>query len=324
MHYLRLIRWPNLLIIAFSQALVRYGIILPFMGENHAMSHSMFIALVCSTILVAAGGYIINDHQDTAVDKVNKPNKVIVGRHIKPSTAMNFYYILTFLGVGIGLWLGYTLGNIKLGLIPLISASLLWVYAYNLKQTPFLGNLVIAILSGLVLLTEGLFDIMPAITESSVELARAIFQIVLMYSGFGFLISLIREIVKDLEDLTGDKKMHYNTLPIAIGETATKGIIALLSTMLIAWLVYLTYQQQNWSYVSYYILLSLIIPTVFIIIGTFKAKTPQSYHQISNLSKLVMLTGLLLIVVLGWDIIEFYYTPLDAPVTPEINLSPSF
>lgn len=324
MHYLRLVRWPNLLIIAFSQALIRYGIILPFMGEP-AMSLGLFIALLFSTVLVAAGGYVINDYLDTAVDKINKPNKVIVGRHIKPAKAINFYYLLTILGVGIGLWLGYTLGNFKLGLIPLISAALLWVYAHNLKQTPFIGNLVIALLSGLVLLTEGLFDIMPAVTEENAALSKAILKIVLMYTGFGFLVSLIRELIKDLEDLPGDKKANYNTLPIAIGINNTKAVIILLFLSLLSGLWYLIDQQVKWTYINTYILIAIIIPTLAAIGLTFKANKPKAYHTISIVLKIIMLTGLLLIIVLGLDIIQSYYTPPDAPqVTPQINLSTSF
>ena len=169
-----------------------------------------FLLLVISTVLVAAAGYIINDYFDIQVDQLNE-RKVIVGNTIKRREAMALHFIFSGLGVGIGFYLGWKVGMWNLGFINLFSASALWFYSTNFKRNYLIGNILISLLSALVLLIVALYDILPASEQNDIN-AIVVFKIICIYAAFAFITTLIREIVKDLEDLEGDQKMGYKPM----------------------------------------------------------------------------------------------------------------
>jgi 4-hydroxybenzoate polyprenyltransferase len=290
--FLRLIRLPNLLIIALTMLLVRYcliGKMLDLRGYWLGLSDLGFTQLVISVLCIAAGGYIINDYFDVQTDAINRPEKVTVGKDISRKAAFNLYLLLNGLGVVIGLYLAVEVKMYQLGLINLLSAGLLWFYTTTYQKRFLLGNLVISLLSGLIPLLPGLF-------EPSKEYT---FGFLVVYASFAFVITLIREIIKDMEDLKGDLATGSRTAPIIIGIKASKTIAVVLCILLIAFLGFVEYNQYITRdlFSLYYFTGTISLPLVVLIVLTLRASSPQDFHTASILAKLIMLTGILSTVV---------------------------
>lgn len=293
---LNLIRWKNLLMIALVQLLIKYALLEPF-GINTTLDTFGIILLIVSTICIAAAGNIINDIYDVETDTINKPNKVIIGKTVSEKTGFNLFIIFNIIGVGIGFFLSNHVGKSAFFSVFVIISALLYVYATYLKQTLLLGNIVISILVALSLIVVGIFELLPAITAQNQQTQLTFFNIILDYALFAFIINLLREIAKDIEDIDGDYKAGMNTLPIAIGrERATKVlfVLSLIPIVLVATYV-VKYLYKNPLAVGYF-LLFIIGPLLYITIKSFNAKAKKDYRHISNMIKLVMLFGMLSLV----------------------------
>ena len=311
--FFKLIRFPNLLIIALTMYLVRYCLFVEYtMGStttgmsieiirelgwiDFTLNGFHFFLLVLSTILIAAGGYIINDYFDTKIDIINKPEKVIVGKTIKRRTAMMLHILLNAVAVMIGFYLAYKIGNYKLGLINLLTAGLLWFYSTTYKSTFLLGNIIISVLSALVPVVVGLFE--PKIFQAE-NFLKSYFGYVLGYAIFAFVVSLIREIIKDMEDMEGDKNAWCRTLPIVLGIKTSKIIVVVITLITMAMLAYI----QRLQYISndtisfWYFMTALQIPFAALVFLVIRAKEKRNYAMASLLSKGIMLTGILSMIV---------------------------
>lgn len=293
---LNLIRWKNLLMIALVQLLIKYALLEPF-GINTTLDTFGIILLIVSTICIAAAGNIINDIYDVETDTINKPNKVIIGKSVSEKTGFNLFIVFNIIGVGIGFFLSNHVGKSAFFSVFVIISALLYVYATYLKQTLLLGNIVISILVALSLIVVGIFELLPAITAQNQQTQLTFFNIILDYALFAFIINLLREIAKDIEDIDGDYKAGMNTLAIAIGrERATKVlfVLSLIPIVLVATYV-VKYLYKNPLAVVYF-LLFIIGPLLYITIKSFNAKAKKDYRHISNMIKLVMLFGMLSLV----------------------------
>ncbi|MEO8148422.1 MAG: geranylgeranylglycerol-phosphate geranylgeranyltransferase [Bacteroidia bacterium] len=293
-------RLPNLIIIALSMVLVQYTIINPITAVNNfnaSLSTLVFSLIVLSTVCVAAGGYIVNDLLDVKIDLINKPDKVIVGKRISLATSWNLYWVLTAIGVLLGIigaW--YNKTNVLMSVAPL-EAGLLWLYSSILKKYFLVGNLVVSFLCGLALFKPMLFN-------APIVKVEGLVYLVLGYTAFAFMLTLIREIIKDMEDIKGDEAYDCKTMPVVIGITATKIIAAifLLSVMLsLGWFQYnqtLSDTFKQTDYLSFsYIGLFIQLPLIILLILLLKAKESVDFHRASNISKLIMVTGILSMVV---------------------------
>ncbi|WP_372938572.1 geranylgeranylglycerol-phosphate geranylgeranyltransferase, partial [Seonamhaeicola sp.] len=293
MKFLNLIRWKNLLIIAFAQLLIKYAFLASF-GINTSLNELGITILILATVCIAAAGNIINDIYDVETDLVNKPNKVIVGKSISEKKAFNLFIALNIIGVGLGYYLSYLVGKSAFFSIFIIISVLLYLYASYFKQTPLIGNIVISILVGLSILIVGVFELLPNITPQNQLLQLVYFKVILNYAFFAFIINLIREIAKDIEDIDGDYKAGMNTLPIAIGRERASNMLFALSLMavitVIYYVVYKIYQNQI---AVIYFLIAVIAPLIYITIKAFNAKTKKQFYHISNMLKFVMLLGIL-------------------------------
>ncbi len=301
--FLKLIRVQNLLLIAFVQYLIRYcliGAMVRFSGLQLQMSDFDFFLLSLSTVMIAAAGYSINDYFDTQIDRVNKPDKVLVGRTIKRRVAMGAHLVISFLAIGIGFYLAHKVGMVKLGFIHVLSAGFLWFYSTDFKRQLVLGNLVVAMLAAMVPLIVGLYEI-PLLIKKYRELLiesstnfNFIFYFVAAYSGFSFLTTFIREVIKDLEDYAGDKEFGRNTIPVALGTKVAKGIIAMLLIVCMVLIALLQLKQwESGDKISfYYFLLALQIPFAFLLYKISSAKVAKDYAFASSLSKLIMFFGI--------------------------------
>lgn len=292
-HLLNLIRWKNLLMIAIMQLLIKYSLFEPF-GVDITLNWFGFSLLILATLSIAAAGNIINDIYDVETDLINKPEKIIVGKTISEQTAYNLFIAFNVIGVAIGFYLSHLVGRNGFFALFVIISALLYVYATYLKQTLIIGNIIVSILVAMSIIIVGLFELLPAITPTNQDTQLTFFKILLDYAVFAFIINLIREIVKDMEDIDGDYKAEMNTLPIAIGrERASKIIFILTLIPLVAVTYYvLTYLYKQPIAVGYFLIFS-IAPLLYISIKTYSAASKKDYHRISNLLKIVMLFGML-------------------------------
>ena len=295
-HFLNLIRWKNLLMIALMQYLIKYALLLPF-KETHGVLTSLsdfnFFLLVLATVLIAAGGYIINDIYDVEADKINKPNKLIINKHITENNATTLFMVFNIIGVGIGFYLANGIGKAGFYSIFFIASALLYVYSTSLKQIAVVGNVVVSIVVALSILLVGIFELVPAINANNKAVQMTFINIIRDYAIFAYLINLVREMVKDLEDIEGDQKAGIQTLPVLLGrERATKiaFIVSLTPILSITYYV-ITYLFKQQIVVGYFLIL-VVAPLIYVSLKLFNAQQKTQYKHISLVLKLVMLSGM--------------------------------
>lgn len=304
MKYLKLIRYQNLLLLAFMQLIFRYGF-LKLQNIPLALNHFQYALLVLSTVLIAAAGYVINDILDQETDYDNRPDKTIVGRLISEKTAYNMYFAFSILGVGIGYYLASVIQKPSFAGVFIIISATLYMYATNLKQMLLIGNIIVALLLSLSVLIIGLFDLLPATYDGNRQVMGDIFAILIHYAIFAFIINLIREIVKDMEDVDGDYNQGMSTLPIAIGISRTSKVAFVLG--LIATFILLLYINSNLMsfglyYGVIYALLFVVAPMIFFVSKIWSAKTKEDFHLLSTVLKWVIFFGILSVLVITLNV----------------------
>jgi len=299
--FIKLIRLPNLAIIALVMYAMRYGVIYPFLtlnGFEIQFSEILFLGLVFATILIAAGGYAINDYEDRKIDAKNNPDKVTDENQICSRKMLKAYNYLTIGGITIGGIVSYFSGNFMFSTIFVLVAGLLWFYSSTYKMMPFLGNVIVAILAGIVPILVPLFEIPQLTIEYKAILIKnekdfmPLFYFILAFGIFSFLSTIIREIVKDIEDLEGDKTYKKNTIPVALGVPTAKLVAIFFTLFTIAALLYSQFKFELGNLSLWYIIIGLITPFVFISIKLLIDKTPEQFHKTSLFLKLIMLVGI--------------------------------
>ena len=271
---MKLIRWQNLLIIAFTQFLVRYFLI----KEVPLTNDWRFLVLVFSTLFIAAAGYIINDYFDVKIDQINKPKEVFIGRIIKRRYALLIHQFFSGFGIFLGLFLGW-----KVFLINVFSVSILWLYASVLKKKPFVGNFIVAFLTGL------------SVSEIAV-FYRQEDLVIHVYAIFAFFLNLIREIIKDIEDIKGDETHGARTLPIVLGIRKTKIVIYILLGQFVLAVVTLSAIIGNLKLWIVFGFLGIIL--LILVYRLILADRKIHFSNLSRWCKIIMLMGVASIVLL--------------------------
>lgn len=316
---LQLIRFKNLVIIVLTMVLMRYGIIQPILiayGLSLELSDVYFSLVVITVMLIAAGGYIINDYFDVKVDQLNKPDKILIGKRFSSKQAFVSYLILNVLAITISVLLMLKTRFFALSLVYPLAIGALWFYSTTYKKQILIGNLIVALLSGVV-------PILPALYE--IPLVNAKYHEYLVYNGidlriiiawtgtfalFAFLLTLAREIIKDAEDVYGDRA-YRNSIPLAAGDILTKMIVNFLILIVIFLITYLFWKYlriTNAGGIDYvtltYFLALIILPLIFTAGIVFKANDKMGYHKASSLIKLIMLLGICYAIVVRYKIIQ--------------------
>lgn len=280
--FLRLIRFGNLIIIALTQVFAYY-FLTPSIKYYH-LFHPEFLALLLSTSMVAAAGYIINDYMDVKLDLVNKPNRVIVGSTISRRWAMLLHFVLNVVAVLLALSISR-----KIALLVVLCAVSLWIYSQFLKKLYLVGNLMVAMLTSFTLWIIYFYN------------QSILINGIWVYSVFAFVATLIREIIKDTEDMRGDMNFKCTTLPIVLGVRKTKEVILVLQLLLVALtLAYCTFfgalsysSNKVFGIFIMYMLLLVVVP-MFIQSWLIKvADVKSDFSRLSLITKLVMITGIL-------------------------------
>ena len=301
--FFRLIRWPNLFFIALTQFLFYYCIIIPSLPVNyflqqHALTPSLFYLLVTASLLIAAAGYIINDYFDINIDQINKPAKMVVQKIISRHWAIFFHLMITLAGLVVSGYVAIKTSS-TIFFANAFCSLLLWVYSTRFKKKLLSGNIIIAGLTAWTVLvlyfaTNTMLFFLSEISSGFAVGITRIYKFAVLYAGFAFIISLIREVVKDIEDMTGDARYNCQTMPIVWGLPTTKVFVGVWLVVLIAALVILQLYilQIGWWVGALYTLVLVISPLLWILKIFYKAKNTADFHYISNLIKLVMLTGI--------------------------------
>lgn len=290
---LKLIRYQNLLFIIATQVLIKYALFDSF-GITITLSDFGFFLLCLSTVSIAAAGNIINDLYDLETDRINKPGKIILGEIISEKSAYSAYIILTIIGVGIGFYLSNLIGRPGFTAIFIVISALLYLYATYLKDILLVGNIIISCLVAMVIILLGLFDLLPAITPENQLTQSIIFSILLDYALFAFLINLLREMVKDQEDVDGDYNSGRNTLAIVLGKERANKVIFAVGMIPLILIIFYTYDYlyENLNAVLYALLL-IVAPLLYFLINIISAKSKKQFSHLSRLLKVIMFLGLL-------------------------------
>ncbi|SHN77250.1 geranylgeranylglycerol-phosphate geranylgeranyltransferase [Chitinophaga sp. CF418] len=298
--FIRLIRYPNLIYIALTQFLLQYCVVAPVLeynGEGPSLSWPSFFLLSLSTVLIAAAGNIINDYFDINIDIINKPEKMVLDKIINRRWAMAWHTIFNMAGVSIGFIVAWQIGQIYLGLTQVICSLILWFYSTSFKRQILIGNVLISLLTALAVVVVGFYEkqIYESFEAIMSPAGRKLIQIIGVYALFAFVISLVREIVKDLEDMLGDAKDGCRTIPIVWGVAPAKRIcyMLLLALQILIVLVEIRIGFIGWWPAIIYLVLFVQVPAYYIYTLLKKAHLPEHYHRISSLVKWLMLTGIL-------------------------------
>lgn len=300
--FLRLIRWPNLLIIILSMTFMLFFLVNPLLGMPSAqagLSLFEFTLLVVSTVFISIGGYLINDFFDMDVDEVNKPGKNLVGKYFSVFSVQIMYWVFTVIGVLAGVLLSWLLNQINYSLLFVFCAGLLWFYSERYQCMPVVGNMVIAFLSALSFGIVWLFQFFSLATQPQLFVSvQASFplvnRLVLIYMAFAFLTSFLREIIKDIEDLKGDERFGCKNFAVTFGARKARLLATAIAIVGIAgtfWIQFIFYNIKFWLLYGYFFIIDAIF--VFIIFLLLKANESSNYGRLSNIMKILMLLGVM-------------------------------
>ncbi|NLI71325.1 MAG: UbiA family prenyltransferase [Bacteroidales bacterium] len=301
--YLQIIRWKNLVFLALIQWLMQFTVVLPLLqtfGFEIPKNNFLFWLLLLSTLLMTAGGYVINDYFDVKIDRINKPEKVIVGDAISTKSAMLFYQILTATGTIIGLVVAFLAKSFTLGFIFVVTPGLLWFYSTSYKRQFLIGNLTVSLLASLSIFIVAILAVAQQKTAygallSETPIPSTIYSWVGGFASFSFLLTWIREIIKDMEDIHGDSEMECRTMPIKWGLSKTKLFLYALISLTIILLLYVVLEHINFegNFTFRYLLFGLLLPLISLAIIIYQANKKEDFHKASTFSKFIMLIGVL-------------------------------
>jgi len=326
-HFLRLTRPINLLIIALTMVAMRYGVIAGNLERGlHVLLNALegtvgreqlmlpegfgpqmpllhFILLVLSTVFVAAGGNVINDYFDTRIDRINKPGEVIVGRSVKRRVAITGHIVLSAIGLVLGMFVAWRSGLLHWALIPAFAIGALWYYSTTFKRRFMIGNGLVATLSALVPLTVGLYEI-PLLkrafdtaqvvtlpTGETLEMEPAFDQLwiwILAYTAFAFLSTLVRELQKDMADVKGDEADGCRTVPIVMGMGWARGLSLLYIAVLIMGALFVRATLMRDTLSFWYIGLGVVVPLLLSAGFTYSAHLRSEHVRAGILMKVAM------------------------------------
>ncbi len=300
---IKMLRIVNLLIIALTMVLLRFYVIAPLLrieGVSLVFGGLNFAILVFIMVLIAASGYLINDYFDVESDRINRPSKPLVGRDISKGMLFLLYYILNGVAIILGFYLAFQVNTLQLGLIFPILIIMLWYYSAKYQRTILWGNIVVSIITGFTVFVVWLFGFFalrskPELFFDAYDSIGSINYFVWGFTYFAFITTLLREVLKDMQDMEGDRRTGSNTLPVAIGINKSKWVVYTLLIISIATLGYGQYllYQQGFSWACWYFLITVQLLQVFIFVKLISAQKSSDFAFLANIMKVVMLAGVI-------------------------------
>ncbi len=290
--------------IAFAQYLVYYTIVVPVLKASlftPSLTSFQFFLLVAGTCFIAAGGYSINDYFDRGIDESNQK---VAAPDVSPAIKRLLYFILSAIGIAIGCYLTYGLGLRQIAFVNAVTVGLLYFYSASYKRLMLIGNFVVAFLTAIAVFLPAFADYelqyafrdihLPAANNAAYNL-KVIIAICFAYALFAFLCTLVREIVKDMEDVEGDSLAYCKTLPLVAGQKVAARVGQFIILLIIFSIGYVQYSQQQWENKTtfFYTTLAIQLPLLFLFGYLFMAKQRSQYKTASLLCKVIMMLGVL-------------------------------
>lgn len=292
MAWLRLVRWRNLVIIALTQFMVWWCVVLPVSPQVLGISN--FLALMLSTVFIAAAGYIINDYFDIKIDQRNRPRSVVLGKRIERKNAIIAHTLLNGLALAAVARIALHSGHPEWVLLQAACTIMLWLYSTTYKRQFASGNIMVALLTALTVMTLYVYE--PTLHKgTSLQV-----WIILVYSYFAFVLTWMREIVKDMEDMEGDAAEGCVTMPIRSGLAFATRFTAALSILAVIPLcisggILLT---KGHTLMSVYVLVLLALPLLIWTTYLLRGKpTTSHYSTCSRALKAIMVLGVLALLI---------------------------
>jgi 4-hydroxybenzoate polyprenyltransferase len=264
---LKVTRFGNLVMISFAQYFTA-----AFLVDKQTVFDPHLLLLSLSTMAIAAGGYIINDYYDVKIDYINKPDRVVIGKYITRRFAILFHVLLSITGIALGVYLSW-----RITALNVASVFLLWLYSNSLKRLPFVGNLTVALLTGAAVYSVNMYY-------------RSGNALITVFAVFAMFMTLVREIIKDIEDLKGDNTFGCKTLPIVWGIRRTKVALYAIVFLFASTVIVLNYEYRALPF--RYQLIFLFLPLLVLIWKLIRADTKLDFVNLSTLCKVIMLMGI--------------------------------
>tara|TARA_B100001057_G_scaffold196527_1_gene197297 strand:- start:77830 stop:78813 length:984 start_codon:yes stop_codon:yes gene_type:complete len=318
----KIIRWKNLLIISLSQIFIKFFLIDLFIQKDQLLNEN-FVILLIVTILIAASGYIVNDIYDYNLDQINKPEKVLLGKFLKSRDAIIIYMLFNSLAIVLSIFLCIKIKLEIYILVFLLIIYCLWLYSKKLKKYKIIGNILIAFFISLSILNVPLFSYKNILSDD----IFFVFLIISIFSVLAFLINVKREIIKDIEDMEGDRMHKVKSLPIISGIKKSRLVTLIIGIILMfAISCIITFQililksdlfldiggnqfsdPQIWgaNYISTFYMVIILIMFFYAELLTLNAESKTNFTKVSKLLKLIMFLSLLSIPI--FSLTHFYF-----------------
>ncbi len=278
-----IIRGYNILVIALAQYLASIYILSPDLPLRKVLLDLNLFFIVLASALAIAGGYIINSFYDSEKDLINKPRKSMLDRLVSQRTKLSAYFVLNFASVIFASYVSFRA-------VIFFSAYIfgIWLYSHKLKKIPLLGNIVSATL---------------AITPFfAVFVYYKNFEtVIFVHAIYLFLLILVREFIKDMENMAGDLAQGYKTIPLIYGTKASKGLsTALVVLTLIPALSLIYYFDVGYMYVYFAASVALLI--LFIVL-LWRSNSKKDYVWLHNILKFIIVIGAFSILLIDVNLI---------------------
>lgn len=303
---MRLVRWSNLLFLAALVWVMEKWVATPILVKaafGEQLPGYMLLLIILATVLIAAGGYVINDYFDVKIDRINRPDEVIVTRSISKPAAMRLSMILSGIGIACGIAVAVVLKSLTIGILFVLIPGLLWFYSSSYKRLFMIGNLIIALLAGVTPIVVAMTNVavLQLRYETILPYTTLVHDIYAWLGGFAlfaFLLTWIREIIKDMQDQMGDRELECHSMPVVWGEQWTKVFVTGLIVITLAIIGHLWWHilpfPTAWTNLSTrYIALGIVTPLLCTIWLLWSAKIPSDYKVCQQVVKFTMLIGML-------------------------------
>ena len=303
---MRLVRWSNLLFLAVLVWVMEKWVVVPLLDKaafGEQLPWFLLLLIGCAIVLIAAGGYVINDYFDVKIDRINRPDAVVVTQSVSKPAAMRLSLFLSGIGIACGIVAAVLLRSLTFGILFVLVPGLLWFYSSSYKRLFMIGNLIIALLAGLTPLMVGMANValLQLRYETILPYTTLVHDIYAWLGGFAlfaFLLTWIREIIKDLQDQMGDRELECHTMPVVWGEIWTKVFVTVLIVLTLAIIGHLWWHVLpfpiSWTSLSTrYIALGIVVPILGSLGLLWSAKIPSDYKTCQQVIKFTMLLGML-------------------------------
>ena len=316
---MKILRPINVAFTALIQILIYWCVIVPTLtmyGIAATTPTWVILSAIAGTALICAGGYVINDYFDVKIDRINRPDRVIVTNTMSKAEAMRLYQIVTGAGIVFGLITSFYLRSVTLGMIFFIVPGMLWFYSSSYKRQLIVGNLIVALSAALVPLVPmfveaAALNLKYGSLLSQTPILKTLYGWTCGFAFFSFLFTFIREAIKDLQDEPGDREYECHTMAVVWGETITRSVLTaliLLTNAILAYFIYALIPFEG-TLTSRYFLCGIVAPSACLIYILW-SKSCTAYTNASTLCKFIMLIGTLYTLIYYYIIAATYQIPM--------------